>query len=262
MDNMKLEEQLKELQVRRDEVFNRFQNDKSNPYWYEDWGCIIDDLDKQITTLKQKLSVKSIDEFVDSLASVPSTELVANPYRDEACRENLRDYLQHIQHVGFDVMLVGEAPGYKGCARTGIPFTDEFQLMDVGNEFALGAWERRMTEDVLPESAEETASNVWFAIRESGLVPLMWNIFPFHPHEESSAKGNRTPTPVELAEGLRFAEELIAMFGVDHDQIYAVGRKAQWQLNLDEGHYIRHPSHGGSELFAENFATKIIDRVS
>lgn len=202
----------------------------------------------------------NIDGFVDALADVPSTELVMNPYRDEACRDNLRNYLRHIQHTGFDVMLVGEAPGYKGCARTGVPFTDEFQLRDAGNEFVLGAWERRMPANALPESPEDTASNVWLSIRESRLVPLMWNIFPFHPRKDSSAKGNRTPTPNELAEGLCFAEGLIAMFDVNRDRIYAVGRKAQEKLGLDDSHYIRHPSYGGSRIFAKHFASKIARR--
>lgn len=57
MDQEKLERQLKQLQAKRDEVFKEFQNDKSNPYWYEDWGCIIDDYDEQIASLKQKLGL-------------------------------------------------------------------------------------------------------------------------------------------------------------------------------------------------------------
>ena len=55
MEKMETEKRLKELQTKRDEVFKKLQNDKSNPYWYEDWGRIIDDYDKQIAALKEKL---------------------------------------------------------------------------------------------------------------------------------------------------------------------------------------------------------------
>lgn len=204
------------------------------------------------------MTATNIDDFVDALARVPNTEVVANPYRHEACRSNLRNYLRHVQSVGFDVMLVGEAPGCRGCAKTGIPFTDACQLANPANEFALGSWERKLPPNVFLADSEETASQVWPVIRESGLVPLMWNSFPFHPHEKANVRKNRAPLPSEQAEGLCFIEELISIFDIDRSRIYAVGRKAQAQLGLDDSRYIRHPSYGGNRLFAEHFATKIV----
>lgn len=203
----------------------------------------------------------SVEELVDNLARFPRSEFVANPYSDEACRSNLQNYLQHLQHVGVNVMLIGEAPGYRGCVLTGSPFTDPRQLRNPANEFALGAWEKCLPSNVSQEDSERTASCVWSVLRESRVVPLLWNIFSFHPHERGDAKSNRTPTSAELVQGLRFAEELIEMFGVDDDLIYAVGRKAQRQLNLDDDRYICHPSYGKSKLFAEQFKAKVLNRT-
>lgn len=54
-----LQEQLEDLQARRDEIFEKFKNDKDNPYWYEDWGSSVKSLDKQIDEIKQKIKDNS-----------------------------------------------------------------------------------------------------------------------------------------------------------------------------------------------------------
>lgn len=205
------------------------------------------------------MTAMSAEKFVDRLARIPSTELAANPYSNEACRRNLQNYLEHLQREKAGIMLIGEAPGYKGCALTGIPFTDPRQLCNPDNEFVLGTWERRLPSNVSQEDSERTASCVWSVLRESRVIPLLWNIFSFHPHKEGNVKSNRTPTSAELAQGLGFAKELIEMFGVDDGRIYAVGRKAQKQLRLDDDRYICHPSYGKSKLFAEQFKAKVVN---
>lgn len=201
-----------------------------------------------------------IQEFIETLSRTQDSAYLANPYRTETCRENLRQYLEHIQDEGFDIMLVGEAPGYKGCAKTGIPFTDELQLASPENEFILGPWKKPALGSNAPKSGERTASAVWPVLRELHLVPLMWNIFPFHPHKELNAHSNRPPTSDEQQEGLAIIKELISFMGVERDDIYAVGRKAQATLGLDDSHYICHPSYGKSKVFAEQLKTKMLER--
>lgn len=51
-----LKGQLGDLRARREEAFQNFKDDKGNPYWYEDWGSNIDDLDEQIACLQNKIS--------------------------------------------------------------------------------------------------------------------------------------------------------------------------------------------------------------
>ena len=96
---------------------------------------------------------------------------------------------------------------------------------------------------------EATAAIIWEVLEQLDFYPLLWNAFPFHPHQPASKDSNRSPTKNELAAGQTFLEEFLGLFEIK--VIAAVGRKAEWslrRLNL-EHIYIRHPSHGGKSAF-------------
>lgn len=187
--------------------------------------------------------IRSFVEGLSKIDRIPdSSAPFENPYQSKICRYNLEQYLRFLSAVHPQVFLVGEAPGYRGCQLTGIPFTDERQLLNPENFFALGDWKR-------PESTgnqqEASATVIWQGLRENGLIPLMWNAFPFHPYKEGDRQTNRTPNAREIVWGRETVYRLGQLMGIDPARIYAVGKKSLKQLGLDEKHYIRHPAQGG-----------------
>jgi uracil-DNA glycosylase len=161
--------------------------------------------------------------FIDRLVAARIGR-TTNFYRDGAGavvrRERLAAYLEARGRAS--ILLVGEAPGYRGARVSGVPFTSERQLTGAG-------------------PAEATATIVHRVLAELGVTEdvLLWNVVPTHPGTETS---NRPPTGREVAEGRAFAEELAR-----RRRLVAVGRVAQAALG---GPYVRHPSHGGAAEFA------------
>jgi uracil-DNA glycosylase len=147
-----------------------------------------------------------------------------NFYRDGAGaalrRARLAAYLD--ERCDAPVLLVGEAPGYRGTRISGIPFTSERQLTGGG-------------------PAEATATIVHRVLSELCLAEhvLLWNVVPTHP---GTATSNRPPTRSEVAAGRLFADELAR-----GRRVIAVGRVAQAVFG---GTYVRHPSRGGAAEFA------------
>lgn len=185
-----------------------------------------------------------IQRFIERLSNEKVGNYVENLYNNEAQRENLRLYLMTLCKNRPTYMLVGEAPGYKGCGVTGIPFTDENEMK---NNLGVAENGYCFVDERNPQK-ETSACIIWQAIREKKdvPVPLMWNTYPFHPYGREGVASNRKPNKEELLIGKSYLEELIDIFEVPRERIYAVGRVAQEHLGYkkDEG-YIRHPSYGG-----------------
>ena len=148
-----------------------------------------------------------------------------NFYRDGPRAVLLRDRLSaHLESgSGASILLVAEAPGYRGTRVSGIPLTSERQLTGIG-------------------PGEATATIVHSVLAELALADdvLLWNVVPTHPGDERS---NRRPTRAEVAGGLPFVHELAR-----GRRVVAVGRIAHAALG---GAYVRHPSHGGLEAFRQ-----------
>lgn len=179
-------------------------------------------------------------QFIDYISSIdPPSEHSINMYAVKPhCKHNLSVYIEQMLEVKPTILLMGEAPGFHGCGITGIPFTDERTLSS--HPFFVG---RGYEYSEKPEH-EKTAGIVWSTMIDK--VPLMWNIYPFHPfgiHERTNRKPNRD----EIILGREIAEQFISLFPIQ--KIYAVGRAAQsFRPNLE---YVRHPSYGGQAIFKE-----------
>ncbi len=202
---------------------------------------------------------RRFDRFIDELSRVPLSPRACNQYaRDAAAnavrRRNLRLYLEQLDALGPRLMLVGEAPSYRGGRLTGIPFVSE-SLMLCGAGGVLGEENgfRRATLTERP-STEASATMVWATIRHIAPLPLLWNAFPFHPHAEGNPFSNRLPSRGELAAGERFIEWLLRLFPIE--RVAAIGNAAASSLaRLGVEHVkVRHPSQGGKAKFVAGMA--------
>jgi uracil-DNA glycosylase len=147
-----------------------------------------------------------------------------NFYRDGERAALLRLRLErYLDERGrASILLVAEAPGYRGTRVSGIPLTSERQLTGEG-------------------PAEATATIVHRVLAELGIGDdvLLWNVVPTHPGD---ARSNRRPTRAEVTAGLPFVHALAR-----GRRVVAVGRVAGDALG---GVCARHPSHGGGVAFA------------
>lgn len=159
-------------------------------------------------------------DLVDRLARtrVGSTH---NQYaQSQLRRDRLRAYLE--ARADSEIILVGEAAGYRGARISGVPFTSERQLTGAG-------------------AAEASATIVHRVLDELGVEDdvLLWNVVPTHPGTPVS---NRRPTAAEIRASRPFLDELTR-----GRRVVAVGRVAAATLDSP---YVRHPSHGGAAAFA------------
>jgi len=64
-----------------------------------------------------------LNRLLNELSQRKSSESVFNQYQDKSILNNLKAYMKYLLQYKPDVLLIGEAPGYRGCRLTGIPFT-------------------------------------------------------------------------------------------------------------------------------------------
>jgi uracil-DNA glycosylase family 4 len=159
-------------------------------------------------------------DIVDRLARTRVGQTHNQYARSQIRRDRLRTYLE--ARASAEIILVGEAAGYRGARISGLPFTSERQLTGGG-------------------PAEASATIVHRVLDELGVEDdvLLWNVVPTHPGTRAS---NRRPTSAEVRTARPFLDELTR-----GRQIVAVGRLAAAVLDAP---YVRHPSHGGAGAFA------------
>lgn len=194
--------------------------------------------------------------FVAALASVRLTG-VFNPYIDRCSthdlvdgpavrRRNLRGYLGAIEALGTDTIWMGRDLGYRGGRRTGLALTDERHLEFFSSSYP-GSTPSRATRG--PLIAERTAAEIWAVLGLLERPPLLWNVFPFHPHEANDQFSNRRFTARELTTVNDLNHTLIKWLRIR--RIICIGQDAAtyaagFGVDMD---CIRHPSYGGVKDF-------------
>jgi uracil-DNA glycosylase len=166
-------------------------------------------------------------DFVERLAAARIGGTFNQYAASARLRARLEAYLE--ERAEAPILLVGEAPGYRGARISGIPFTAERQLTGTG-------------------PAEATATIVHRVLRELGVADdvLLWNLVPTHPGTESS---NRPPTRAEIDQSAAYLAEVAR-----GRRVVPIGRLAHARLG---GSYVRHPSHGGATAFRHGLVTAL-----
>jgi hypothetical protein len=185
---------------------------------------------------------------------------VVNPYREafpeldgpgaaRRRRANLEAYLERVEAPRL--VLFGEALGFRGGRFSGIAFTSERQL--AGPDGRRLPWATdppfRATSRNPDLFVEPSGSVVWDALGGQARGTLLWNVFPWHPYGPRGPLSNRTPERRLVSENLHVLEALLGE--LDGARLVAVGRTAQGALAAlgAEAPAVRHPAHGGAEVF-------------
>ena len=220
------------------------------------------------------MSKESIESFVRLLKQSPPGA-VFNPWwqvdkqNDMDCdapairRRHLRAYLR--KRLGkVQLILIGEALGYRGGHFSGIPMTSERILLGkkenagIKPEHVFSNCKPGQTSkpEVCPDGfSEPTATIVWSSLLRLGLKPeefVLWNAFPWHSfNPRRGLLSNRMPNKSERSAGLSVLNAFLDVFPCE--EIVALGNIAASQLqelNV-ESHRVRHPASGGAKLFRE-----------
>ena len=190
-----------------------------------------------------------------SLAATAAGMQLSNPYATRVACENLRLFLAAHDPGQEALLLVGEAPGYRGAAQSGVPLTSTSVLIDSWDDpwdafGARAAIDRRhrlsSTERRRRRSSGRHALG-YFARHPSH---LHGNAVPFHPIG-ATAHSNRSLRRSEVEAGREWLEWLLVIF--PNSRPVALGHRATEALNaLGIDHLaIRHPSRGGKTQFIE-----------
>jgi hypothetical protein len=202
------------------------------------------------------VTTPSISAFVDRLAAVSTPPGCANFFDHTTTangqrRHNLGLYLQEMLDRSPKVLLVGEAPGFRGMRITGVPFTNRTMFEGPANHFGLFGPGKGY---VLPAEAEGVASEptatvMWQVLAELEFLPVLWSACPWHTHVPGRPLSNRTPTAPEAALGTPFWQALTELFPIE--TVVAVGNVAHRSLQRSGLNVpkIRHPAHGGRSGF-------------
>lgn len=181
------------------------------------------------------------NQYTDTNPSVDS------PGANSIRRENLKNYLASFD-VRPDVLIVGEAPGPRGCRFSGVPFTSERQLC----ESTLAFTGLQSSNSINPYD-EATAKVFWNALHNQHSKFLVWNCIPFHPFDmQKGPLSVRNPRPKEINRYLYLLDKLCKI--LQPQRIVAVGKKAEYALrglSIKSVVYVRHPSHGGTIEFVD-----------
>ncbi len=207
----------------------------------------------------QGLTVPDFTSLIERLSLVQTAPDAYNPFGagdnpyNALRRTNLAHYLDDVFACQSGIVLIAEAPGYRGMRITGVPMVSRRILREGVPSLGMFGTERGYQDVAEPGfeaiQSEQTASILWGILPELNLVPLVWGAFPFHPHQAGSPLSNRKPRAPEVRLGEPFVRELLEIFAPK--KVIAVGNVGYGLLTAMgiSCVKIRHPAQGGKNDF-------------
>lgn len=210
-----------------------------------------------------------VAQFMQELMTLPHLPNVFNPWRDYDAKYDAAETSPDIRHHNLTryltervdkakLILIGEAPGYRGGKFTGIAMTSERILLGAQSKIPpervfIGEKQRSSAIDACAAGfIEPTASIVWSLLLNLNIDSrefMLWNAFPCHPHKAGEPLTNRKPLPSELQAAAHVLSALLKLS--TKAQLVAVGRVAEGALSALDLPYesVRHPAMGGASAF-------------
>ncbi|MEX2158141.1 MAG: uracil-DNA glycosylase [Dehalococcoidia bacterium] len=209
---------------------------------------------------------RSIKQFVASLVDADLPIGFRNPYDCPTAARNLERFLSTKDPKVSRFLLVGEAPGYRGAATSGVAFCSLSILLDDWGD-PWRAFGSSSGYDACSSATfwrEATATALWSCLSEilkDEAMPLTWNAVPFHPVNN----GNEANAPVKVHEvsiGTPWLEALMEMF--PESRLIAVGRRAEDALRTIglEHDAVRHPARGRKREFQTGMTDALRNRAT
>lgn len=218
-------------------------------------------------------SVPGREQFLSELREALNPHL--NPdnvealydYSDEGERrwQNLSSYLGYMEVEQPDLLMVGEAPGYRGSSVSGVPFLSEYTIRKRQN-----AALRLPFYQYAPAPSESswggyeaTSTFMWDTIDAVNppKLPFLWAIFPNHPYESGNSYTNRRPNAQEITDYISIIRKIAGYYAIG--TIVAIGNVAYDTLVKTTSSPIvklRHPARGGAQRFRQGFL-ELTDKI-
>ena len=170
---------------------------------------------------------------------------------------NLVSYLGYMEHEQPDILLIGEAPGYRGTTVSGVPFLSEQMIVQRAADklkLPLNDFEPAPSNEM--SGYEATSTAMWSTLDKHSAhkLPLLWATVPNHPHMPETTRSNRRPASREIQPYFKIIDTLVAKYAIK--QVVAIGGVAYDTLTkngYDNIVKIRHPARGGARKFDDGY---------
>lgn len=193
---------------------------------------------------------RKVREILDLIISKQDFPNVRNLYAESEPKcQNLMRYFNLLFWKKPEYLFLGEAPGEKGCARTGIPFTSERILRCR----KYGAFFQSAQFIVEGKETERSSTVFWGSVSKLSRPVVAWNTFPLHPNN------NREPEPAEIEWGMTILSLVKDLFpGIKIVSVGDPAKSALWKLGIKTMGHLTHPvlAHKFRSDFDELFASR------